>query len=166
MKRRDFLIQAGALGAAATAAADATGAASAGAGAGVDSRTADVRGEPSGGSVDDAAGQKAAAGGAPSNTAAAAADGAADRAYWVTVATRLADPVLVNLAERRLHERMPVEAAPGPGVREGRAKVSHLEAFGRLLCGIAPWLELAPDDSPEGRLRAKYRDLALKAPPS
>ncbi len=81
----------------------------------------------------------------------------------MTVATRLADPVLVNLAERRLHERMPVEAAPGPGVREGRAKVSHLEAFGRLLCGIAPWLELAPDDSSEGRLRAKYRDLAVKA---
>lgn len=141
MNRRDFLVHAGTLSAAAAGVAEAN------------ATTA-------------MAGQKPTAGGASSSASAAAttpADGAADRAYWVTVATRLADPVLVNLAARRLHERMPVEAAPGPGVREGRAKVSHLEAFGRLLCGIAPWLELAPDDSPEGRLRAKYRDLAVKA---
>ncbi len=90
-------------------------------------------------------------------------DGAADRAYWLTVATRLADPVLVNLAERQAARADAGRGGAGPGVREGRAKVSHLEAFGRLLCGIAPWLELAPDDSSEGRLRAKYRDLAVKA---
>jgi hypothetical protein len=157
MNRRDFLIHAGALSAAAATAAEANAGTSARGGAGI--RT-DAHHEPSAGDAPAADGQKPTPGGAASN---ATADGAADRAYWVTVATRLADPVLVNLAERRLHERMPVEAAPGPGVREGRAKVSHLEAFGRLLCGIAPWLELAPDDSSEGRLRAKYRGLAQKA---
>jgi len=34
--------------------------------------------------------------------------------------------------------------------------VSHLEAVGRTLCGIAPWLELGNDKSKEGILREKY----------
>lgn len=38
----------------------------------------------------------------------------------------------------------------------------YLEAVGRLLCGIAPWLELGPDQTPEGKLRAKYIELTLK----
>jgi hypothetical protein len=158
MKRRDFLIHAGTLSAAAATAAEAKAGLAAAADARM--RTPGAHAAPSIPETAGAAEQPAPRAAAATPTA---ADGAGDRAYWVTVATRLADPVLVNLAERRLHERMPVEAAPGPGVREGRAKVSHLEAFGRLLCGIAPWLELAPDDSSEGKLRAKYRDLAVKA---
>jgi hypothetical protein len=79
-----------------------------------------------------------------------------DRAYWVTVAQKLAEPVLTNLAARTLRARMPVEEAEGAG----RRSVSHLEAFGRLLSGLAPWLELPADATPEGRLRARYADLA------
>jgi hypothetical protein len=82
-----------------------------------------------------------------------------DRAYWLTVAQRLAEPVLTNLAAATLRARMPVEEAEGAG----RRSVSHLEAFGRLLAGIAPWLELPPDATPEGRLRARYTDLARRA---
>jgi hypothetical protein len=41
--------------------------------------------------------------------------------------------------------------------------VTHLEALGRLLAGIAPWLELPADDTAEGRLRAQYGDLARRA---
>ena len=85
--------------------------------------------------------------------------GAADRAYWVTVAQRLAEPVLTNLAAGTLRARMPVEEADGAG----RRSVSHLEAFGRLLAGIAPWLELPVDATPEGRVRARYADLARRA---
>ena len=59
-----------------------------------------------------------------------------DRQYWVTVLNRIATPVLVNLAQRELKQRMPVEAPPGAS----RAGVTHLEAFGRLLAGLAPWL--------------------------
>lgn len=62
----------------------------------------------------------------------------ATREYWVTTAERLARPVLTCLAERTLHARMPVESRPGID----RRKVSHLEALGRLLAGLAPWLEL------------------------
>jgi hypothetical protein len=84
-------------------------------------------------------------------------DGAADRAYWVAVLRRLADPVLESLAAGQLVARMPVE---GPA---NRRSVTHLEAVGRLLTGIAPWLELGPADSDEGRLRQRYADLARRA---
>jgi len=59
-----------------------------------------------------------------------------DRAYWVTTLNRIAAPVLENLTRRELRARMPVEERPGAK----RAEVTHLEAFGRLLAGLAPWL--------------------------
>ena len=62
-----------------------------------------------------------------------------DRRYWVFVTEKIARPVLENLARRQLRKNMPVEAHPQATKRE---IVTHLEAFGRLLCGIAPWLEL------------------------
>ena len=79
-----------------------------------------------------------------------------EREYWVSVASRLAEPVLTNLARGTLKARMPVEEVAGAG----RASVTYLEAFGRLLAGIAPWLELPADTTPEGRTRARYADLA------
>src|SRR5712691_2021360 len=82
-----------------------------------------------------------------------------DREYWVSVLQRLADPVLTNLANGTLKARMPVEEASGAG----RRPVTHLEAFGRLLAGLAPWLELPPDESDEGRLRARYHGLVQRA---
>lgn len=82
-----------------------------------------------------------------------------DRAYWIDVAQRLSRPVLTNLANGTLKARMPVEQAAGAN----RRSVSHLEALGRLLAGIAPWLELRPDDTPEGRLRSDYAALAHRA---
>src|SRR5205809_7007475 len=38
--------------------------------------------------------------------------GPTDREYWLDVLTRLAQPVLTNLAQGRLRQRMPVETAP------------------------------------------------------
>ena len=87
-----------------------------------------------------------------------AGDGTAARAYWVAAASRLAEPVLTNLAAGTLKARMPVEEASGAG----RATVSHLEAVGRLLCGIAPWLERPADASPEGQARGRFLKLAHK----
>jgi len=84
----------------------------------------------------------------------------ADRAYWVTVLRRLSDPVLNNLAAGTLKARMPVEQAAGA---TRRAAVTHLEAIGRLLAGIAPWLELADDRTVEGSLRRRYAELAVNA---
>lgn len=61
------------------------------------------------------------------------------RTYWIDVLARVAKPVLENLAARTLKRHMPVEAAPGI---DDRPRVTHLEAVGRLLAGIAPWLAL------------------------
>jgi hypothetical protein len=68
-----------------------------------------------------------------SQTAGSPAD---DRTYWLSVMERVAAPVLQNLAQRTLRKNMPVEA-PDPAERK---IYTHLEAFGRLLAGIAPWL--------------------------
>ena len=84
---------------------------------------------------------------------------AADRDYWITMLRRLADPVLSNLANGALKTAMPVEQAAGAD----RRPVTHLEALGRLLAGLAPWIELPADASAEGQLRRKYADLARRA---
>jgi hypothetical protein len=104
-----------------------------------------------------------AAGAASAWTAAApqqaAKPAAGDRDTWIAVMRRLADPVLTNLANGTLKARMPVEQATGAD----RRSVTHLEALGRLAAGIAPWIELPADDTPEGRWRAEYARLARRA---
>jgi hypothetical protein len=85
--------------------------------------------------------------------------GAAERAAWVAQATRVAEPVLTHLAAGTLKRSMPVEQADGAN----RAPVTHLEAIGRLLAGLAPWLALPAADTAEGRTRARLLDLARQA---
>ncbi|KAA6337610.1 hypothetical protein EZS27_014309, partial [termite gut metagenome] len=38
-----------------------------------------------------------------------------------------------------------------------------MESVGHLFAGIALWLELGPDDTPEGKLRAEYIKLSHRA---
>lgn len=83
-------------------------------------------------------------------------DGKRERAYCISLLTRIADPVLNALSKNELHAKMPVEAQ-----EEQRRSSSHLEAFGRLLAGLAPWLELGEDETPEGKLRKKYIHLSV-----
>lgn len=83
------------------------------------------------------------------------------RAYWVQTLTRIADPVLINLSQGTLHENMPVEINPESKI--DRTYATYLEAFGRLMAGLAPWLELGVDDTEEGKLRGKYIDLSIKS---
>jgi hypothetical protein len=81
-----------------------------------------------------------------------------NRAYWVSVLTKISDPVLTNLAEEKLRVNMPIECKDPK-----RKEVAHLEAFGRTLVGISPWLELGVDATQEGKLREKYILLTRKA---
>jgi len=74
----------------------------------------------------------------------------------VTLLDRIARPVLTALAAGELRQRMPVEQHAGAG----RETVSHLEAVGRLLAGLAPWLELQTGDADECRLRSELLALA------
>jgi hypothetical protein len=95
----------------------------------------------------------------PARASQPAAAASTDRQFWIGVMRRLADPVLSNLANETLKARMPVEQAAGAN----RDSVTHLEALGRLIAGLAPWLQLPADETPEGKLRAKYGDLARRA---
>jgi len=76
------------------------------------------------------------------------------REYWVNVLTKIAHPVLSNLSEGKLALNMPVQVHPDN--KRDRSNVTRLEAFGRLIAGISPWLELGEDGSTEGKLRAQY----------
>jgi hypothetical protein len=77
--------------------------------------------------------------------------GSADRATWLGRADRVFLPVLRALAQGRLRATMPVETVPGA---TGNAAVTHLEAVGRTLMGLAPWLALPPSADAEGTRRA------------
>lgn len=82
------------------------------------------------------------------------------RSYFINSMLKIADPVLEALSKNQLKEKMPIETAEEAW--GNRADFAYLEAFGRLLSGMAPWLELGPDDTKEGKLREKYIRLSLK----
>ena len=84
-----------------------------------------------------------------------------DRAYWVDFAYKLAAPVLSNMAEGKLQANMQIEVSPSFDNRDKR--VTYMEAFGRLMAGIAPWLSLPDDDTEEGQKRKQVREWALKS---
>jgi hypothetical protein len=81
------------------------------------------------------------------------------RDSWVAMLGRVADPVLSNLAQGTLRAKMPIEQADGAD----RRAVTHLEAFGRLVAGMAPWLELSSVSGTEGQAQSRYRALAQQA---
>ena len=88
--------------------------------------------------------------------------GKEDRAYWLQTLLKVAEPVVSALAKNQLKATMPVESAPGQ--QDGRLVVSHLEAMGRTMAGLAPWLELnADDDVQESNSRQRYLDLSRQA---
>ena len=99
----------------------------------------------------------AAAQAAPQRAAQSSED---DRRYWLRMMARIAEPVLANLANGTLKRNMPVESNDHSG---DRRRYTHLEAIGRLLCGIAPWLEAAFEDGAERDLQQRYVKLARKA---
>jgi hypothetical protein len=79
-----------------------------------------------------------------------------DRNYWLEITQRIATPVLTSLSRRELKKRMPAEARNPTD----RIKYAHLEAFGRLLAGIAPWLAAQGLDQSELRLQQNLLHLA------
>ena len=84
-----------------------------------------------------------------------------DRMYWCRLMYRIARPILEPMSEGRLQAEMMVEV--GPTWDNRNIKVAYLEAFGRLMDGLAPWLALPDDDTEEGRMRRQVREWALKS---
>ena len=85
-----------------------------------------------------------------------------DREYWLSTLDKLAKPILSNLAQDKLKEVMPVTLSKRIDNAEIRTEVAYLEAFGRLLSGIAPWLNIEDGDANEKALRQQYRNWAIK----
>jgi hypothetical protein len=86
-----------------------------------------------------------------------------ERELWVSYLDKLARPILSNLAKDQLKEKMPIVLSVRIDNKEQRKKTAYLEAFGRILSGIAPWLNLEGGSPQEVSLRNQYREWALRA---
>ncbi|MGP4039278.1 DUF2264 domain-containing protein [Gracilibacillus sp. D59] len=75
-----------------------------------------------------------------------------DRSYWLKTMLEIADPLILALEKEQLVVRMPIEQQVG----SKREACSHLEAFARLINGMAPWLESNAENEAEERLRKEY----------
>jgi len=78
------------------------------------------------------------------------------RDYWVNTLLRIANPVFDALAHDQLRERMVVETS---GDAAERAKYSHLEAVGRSLAGVGPWLNASGLQPEEEARRSELADM-------
>ncbi len=83
----------------------------------------------------------------------------ADRPRWLAWLERLARPVLETAAAGELATVLPQDVHPDAPARP--AETTPLEAFGRTLAGIAPWLALAEVPADEIELQHELRALAL-----
>ena len=82
-----------------------------------------------------------------------------DRQYWCSLAYKMAQPVLENMAKGELQKNMQTEFSPSFDNRN--KKVLYMECFGRLMAGVAPWLTLPDDATAEGKQRKQLREWAL-----
>lgn len=76
---------------------------------------------------------------------------------WIAYVKRTAGPLLAALSERHLKQVFPIECKPGQ--EESRRQCTYLEALGRTLCGIGPWLESGAESADQ----TQYRTLAREA---
>ncbi|QES89355.1 DUF2264 domain-containing protein [Rhizosphaericola mali] len=84
-----------------------------------------------------------------------------DRIYWVNLLIKISTPVLENLANNTLRKNMVVDYSPS---WDGRDKqVAYLEAFGRLLAGIAVWFNAPEVSEVEDKERVKIYNWALQS---
>lgn len=83
------------------------------------------------------------------------------RQLWLSAMVKIAAPVLESTARGTLQRDMPLYGSQ----LEGKETCTYLEAIGRTLCGIAPWLALEDPamDEDEKALQARYRELARQA---
>lgn len=80
------------------------------------------------------------------------------RKEWLDALLRIVSPVLNSLEKGRLKKDLPLS------LHEERADFAPLEAFGRGMLGLAPWLEAESEDleAQERALQEKYRAKAIK----
>jgi hypothetical protein len=85
-----------------------------------------------------------------------------DRKKWLSILEQVSQPLLEAISQQKLRATMPVECAKGE--EQASRESTHLQAVGRLLCGLAPWLESEPGNDPaEETLRTRYREWSCLA---
>lgn len=82
------------------------------------------------------------------------------REFWLEYLQKLAEPLLSNLAKDQLKANMPNEGTK-IGI-ESHAFCNTLEGFGRLIVGIAPWLQSEGGSDKEKALRERYLKLTVQ----
>lgn len=84
-----------------------------------------------------------------------------DRKLWLREMDKMVRPVLYYLAQDSLRIAMPQITSKRIDNKEQRIQVQYLEVLGRVLSGIAPWLQLEGGSAQEIALRNQYRQWAL-----
>ena len=79
------------------------------------------------------------------------------RNHWLELMLKIAEPVITNLAEGKLHKTIPLS------FHNERKDYCMLESFGRTALGLAPWLGSEEIGGEEKALQEKYRMLISKA---
>ena len=80
-----------------------------------------------------------------------------NRQDWLQMMDKIVYPVLEALSKEELREKLPTDFHPE------RQKFAMLEAFGRTVTGISPWLELETVQADEERaLQEKYRQMVRR----
>lgn len=80
-----------------------------------------------------------------------------NRQDWLQTMDKIVYPVLEALSKEELREKLPTDFHPE------RQKFAMLEAFGRTVTGISPWLELETVQADEERaLQEKYRQMVRR----
>lgn len=85
-----------------------------------------------------------------------------DRQVWLQQMDRMVKPVLYNLAKDSLRLVMPKVTSVHIDNKEHRIKVQYVEVLGRVLSGIAPWLQLEGGSTEEVALRKQYREWVIQ----
>lgn len=79
-----------------------------------------------------------------------------ERKFWIDHMVQISYPILRYTAMDSLKIMMPVHT-------EATKNFQYLEALGRTICGIAPWIELNDRDDEESLIRKKFREYTIKA---
>ncbi|SER03929.1 DUF2264 domain-containing protein [Pedobacter rhizosphaerae] len=82
-------------------------------------------------------------------------NGVKDRQIWVKALYKIAYPVIHNLSKGTLKQNLPLEKGNNYNLK--LQDVTYLEAVGRTIAGVAPWLGLPDDNTEEGNLRKGMR---------
>lgn len=82
------------------------------------------------------------------------------RKYWVQSLIKIAKPVLYALSQGKLREQMPIEHHKDSLDRQS---CTYLEALGRTIMGISPWLGAKCADEWEEKQREEMCKLSQKA---